>query len=284
MSSSTPTSPITPRATLPSTYATLSLHKTDTLRLLNFPATLPAELEPVFLSSWQQGLESQSRLDQSYEFKFKGRPFGYFRSVHHVGGIRLMRDVLAFLHARGWILLTSMLCSRRYTAKDTLVFRRRGGAEEGTGTLPPAETEWLGLAPLGTDRLRVVYDAADAAAGDGKAEKDHDHLGVLITAVKGVLQELGYFEKGEWNHDSFEFALKGHPWQSRGEASVKKRIMLMRLLETMDERGWRLYATIIQRRGNDESRVMDTWYFVREREKAREVVSGEAALVNSRLW
>ncbi len=282
MSSSTPTSPTTPHSALPSTYATLSLHKTDTLRLLNFPATLPAALEPV-LSIWKEGLESQSRLDQSYEFKFKGRPFGYYRSVHHVGGIRLMRDVLAFLHAHGWILVTSMLCSRRYTAKDTLVFRKRGGEEAGTGTLPPGEMEWLGFAPLGTDRLRVVYDAAEATAGDGKAEKDHDHLGVLITAVKSVLQELGYFEKGEWNNDSFEFALKGSPWRSRGEASVKKRIMLMRLLETMEEHGWRLYATIIQRTGNDESRVMDTWYFMRERAKAQGVGAG-VSLANSRLW
>jgi hypothetical protein len=82
-----------------------------------------------------------------------------------------------------------------------------------------------------------------------------------------VLEELDYYDKGGWSHDSFEFEMKGRPWRSRGEASVKMRIMLMRLLETMEGYGWRLYSNFVQRTGSDEDRILDTWYFVRQGDK-----------------
>jgi hypothetical protein len=102
--------------------------------------------------------------------------------------------------------------------------------------------------------------------GDVSSRHDHDYLGVLVAGVKKVLQEMGCFEKGDWNHDSFEFELKGKPWRSRGEAAGNAvRILLMRLLELAEGHGWRLYATFVQRTGSDEDRILDTWYFVREK-------------------
>lgn len=272
----TSSSPVTPFSlpnttiTTTSSYATLSLHKSDTIRLLSFPDSILPAFESLVVASWPPGLESQSRLDQSYDFKFKGSPFGYYRSQQHVGGIRLLRNVLAFLHERGWALVAPVLCSRRYTAKDTLIFKQAGDGQ----SLPAVE--WLGLAPLAKDKLRVVYDAPGVrlSGGGGEDGHDHDHLGVLITGLKKMLQGLDYFDKGDWSHDSFEFELKGTPWRSRGEASVKMRIMLMRLLETMEAHGWRLYTTLVQRTGTDEDRILDTWYFVRDKEKAREVTFG----------
>jgi hypothetical protein len=249
----------------PSTYATVSLHKSDTLRLVNFPPDLPTALEPIILAAWPPGLQSHNdnAADHSSEFKLKGRPFGTFRSQHYVGSIRMMRDVLAFLYARDWELVTAAMCSRRYTSKDTLIFRRR--AAETAAPLPPVE--WLALAPMAaawSDKLRIVYDAAGVRlfGGVGSAQ---DHLAVLITAIKNTLQELECFEKGDWSHDSFKFELKGRPWRSRGKAGVKMRIMLARLLETMEAHGWRLYTSFVLRTGTDEERILDTWFFVREK-------------------
>jgi hypothetical protein len=255
--SATTSSPSPPPAVAPSTHATLSFHKSDTIRLLSFPSDITSALEPVILASWPPGLESHGSFGQSYQYKVRGRPFGYYGTQHHVGGIRLLRDVLAFLYARGWDLLAPLLCSRRYTAKDTLIFRRV--------VAPRPAVEWLSLAPMGADKLRVVYDVDKArlCGMDG----DHDHLGVLISGVKKVLEELDYYDKGGWSHDSFEFEMKGRPWRSRGEASVKMRIMLMRLLETMEGYGWRLYSNFVQRTGSDEDRILDTWYFVRQGDK-----------------
>jgi len=257
---------------LSSTYATLSFHKTDTIRLLHFPPALATALEPVVLASWPLGLESksQSTAEQSAEFKCKGKPFGYYNMQHKVGGLRLVRDVLTVLHDHGWDLVTSVMCSKRYTAKDTLIFRHRQGHQGQPGNRNGAgpSVEWLVLAPMARDKLRVLYDADGVKLhGDPEDDQHRDHLGVLISGIKKTLEGLGCFDKGDWSHDSFEFQLKGKPWRSRGETSVTVRIMLMRLLELMDGYGWRLYATFVQRTGADEDKILDTWYFVRERRR-----------------
>lgn len=256
-----------PYASSSSAYATLSFHKTDTIRLLHFPEDITSSLHSVILSSWPPGIESNGPFGEAHEYKVKGSPFGYYRSQQYVGGIRLVRDLLAFMYSHSWELVTPLLCSRRYTAKDTLIFR-----QVPIGSLPPVE--WLALAPSGSDKLRVIYDA-DGVKLFG-VDADHDHLGSLITAIKKMLEGLDYFEKGDWSHDSFEFDFKGKPWRSRGEASVKMRIMLMRLLETMEGHGWRLHTAIVQRTGTDEHRMLDTWYFVREYGRARRVDVGNS--------
>lgn len=270
--------PTTPPSS-PSTYATLSFHKSNTLRLLNFPQDLTSALEPLLIASWPPGLESHAAFNQSYEYKFRDSPFGTYRRQRHVGGIRLLRDVLAFLYTHGWEIVTTVLCSHRYTAKDTLIFRRR------VAPMLPAAVEWLGLAPMGTRSLSVVYDASGVRLSGPVVDGGHDHLGVLIMAIRKMLEERGCFEKGDWSHDSFEFELKGKPWRSRGEESVKMRIMLMQLLETMEAHGWRLYTTVVQRTGTDEYRVLDTWYFVREREGERvQKAAVGSAVVDSEWW
>ncbi|KAH6636281.1 hypothetical protein F5144DRAFT_173647 [Chaetomium tenue] len=276
-SHSSPTSPFAPTSTstLPSSsYATVSLHKSDTIRFLNFPASLATVLEPVIVAAWPPGLDSSSPPagGLSFEYKCKDRPFGYFGTQQHVGGIRLMRDVLAVLYRHGWELVTSVLCSKRYTSKDTLFFRSRSRAGGVAGTVPAVE--WLVLAPMRTDKLRLVYDA------DGEdSQHDHDHLGLLVAGVKKTLQEMGCFAKGDWSHDSFEFELKGKPWRSRGEAAGNAvRIMMMRLLELIEGHGWRLYGTFVQRTGQDEDRILDTWYFVREKGNKGPAVEMEASV------
>lgn len=249
-----------------SKYATLSFHKTDTIRLLGFPEEIKSNMESVIASVWQPGIQSNGPCGEAFEFKLKGKPWGYFGSQDAVGGIRLLRDLLALLYNHSWELVTSAICSRRYTAKDTLIFRRTSLP---SAVVPAQPVEWLGLATAFYDKIRIVYDAKNN--GCPGTEADHDHLGVVIMNLKKMLESLDYFEKGGWSHDSFEFKLKGRPWRSRGEASVKMRLMVLRLLETMESMGWRVYATILQRTGTDEDRMMDTWYFVRTRPSGKNV-------------
>lgn len=259
-------------------YATLSFHKKDTISLLNFPDSLHSPFRDLILSSWPPGLESSGPFAQSYQFKLRGSPFGVYRAQHYVGGIRLVRDLLAFLYSRSWVLVAPLLCSRRYTAKDVLIFR------QDSSTLP--QVEWLALAPTANDKLRIVYDAPGLhhcgsipdltlpptspeaqTITPPQSANPQSPLTALLTTLKIALSTppLDYFSSGSWSHDSFEIELKGKPWRSRGEDSVKKRIMLARLLEAMEGGlGWRLYAAVVQRTGTDEWRVLDTWYFVRE--------------------
>lgn len=248
----------------PSTYATVSFHKTNIIRLIDFPDDINLSLQPVIVTSWPLGLVSSGRVGEAYEFKVNGKPFGTVSGRQAVAGIRLLRNIFAFLHDRSWELVTPMTFSRRPTAKDTLIFRQLSPP-----LVPPSPVEWLALAPIRSDRLRVVYDVPDVKLLG--ADADHDYLGILITSIKRTLEGGDWFDKGDWSHDSFEFKLKGSPWLSRGEASNKTRILLLRLLETMERHGWKLHTAVLQRAGTDDIRMTDTWYFMRERKDSSKV-------------
>ncbi|KAL2140809.1 hypothetical protein VTI28DRAFT_3243 [Corynascus sepedonium] len=253
-----------------STYATVSFHKSDTIRLLNFPLSIVTAVEPAILASWPPGVQSQSQdtVELSAEFKLKDKPFGYYHIQQNVGALRLVRDVLAVLHNHDWELVTSVLCSTRCTAKDTLIFRQRRGQISPARDRGTSPVEWLVLAPLGKNKLRMVYDVNGGRMhGEVDDSQCQDHLGILVTGIKKLLVDLRLFDKGDWSHDSFEVQLKGTPWRSRGEASVTVRIILMKILELMEGHGWRLYVTMVQRSSDDEYRALDTWYFVREKQK-----------------
>ncbi|KAK4146277.1 uncharacterized protein C8A04DRAFT_9933 [Dichotomopilus funicola] len=276
----TTTNPFSSVSSPTSPYASLSFRKTDTIRFLNFPPSVTSSLEAIVLASWPPGLESQGSTTNSdktgatsncsvVEFKCKGRPFGHFNDQQRVGGLRMVRNVMILLRNQGWEPAAALMCSRRYTAKDTLFFRQVGLARGEAAVVP--EVEWAVISPMGMDKLRVVYDAEgvkpyDKVGGDEDAEgSDRDYLGVLITKIKKTLQELGMFSKGDWSHDSFEFEFKSWVWRARGETSDAVRIMFMRLLELMEDEGWRLYTSFVLYTGTDEKRILDSWYFVREK-------------------
>ncbi|KAH8909742.1 hypothetical protein BR93DRAFT_415988 [Coniochaeta sp. PMI_546] len=279
-----------------SSFATISFNWTDKLRLIQFPSSITKSIADQIRASWPPGIQAEQVYAQhAYEYKLKGTPFGGLGAKEAVGSRRLVRDVLAFLYRRGWVLVTPISHSRHARSKDSLVFRQRravsvtkgtrdSGEEESAGgdvEIPPP-VEWLVIAPTGGDRLRVISDGpiwrdlvtdvgpdsrlipASSAPAPSSREHNHDELGVLIQNLKQALTAIDYFQSGEWNHDSFEFKLKGYPWSAMGEKTVKVERLLLAVVETLDRFGWRSYATVRQRSDSDDVRKADTWYFVRE--------------------
>jgi hypothetical protein len=268
-----------------SVFASISLTWTDKLRLHQFPASVTQEIADQLRASWPPGIKSEQDLPHgAHEFKFKGTPFGTFGTQEGVGSRRLIRDVLAFLYARGWTLVVPLSHSQRKGSKDSLVFRQRSiergpGLEKGEGAaaarvevLVPPPVEWLVIAPAAGDKLRVIYDgslklsggSAVAAAAGGK-QHDHDELGVLVQSLKQVLLGMDYFQAGTWSHDSFEFKFKGYPWSAlKDEKRVKVERLLLEVLDVLERFGWRSYATVRHRSDTDDVRKQDTWFFVRD--------------------
>jgi hypothetical protein len=239
-------------------FASLSIHQTDRLRFLQFPEDIYVDAEAVITASWPPGVQAAGPYGNSYQYKLKGRPFGAMSDKEGVGCRRLIRDVLAFLRDHSWVLVTPLICNLRPDAKDTLIFRRLAP----DAPLPPP-VEWLVVALTRSDRLRIIYDVKNP--NPLTADNDHDHLGVLVTSLKKVLEGMELLDKGEYNNDSFEFKFKGMPWNAYGEKTVTTRLMLLRLVETLDSFGWQSHAAVLQRTGTKDIRVADTWYFVRPR-------------------
>lgn len=277
-----------------SSFASVSLPWADKIRLLQFPPSIRGGFAEQIRASWPRGIQSeQEYAEHAYDYKLRGNPFGSVGGKESAAGRRLVRDLLSFLHARGWVLVTPVSHSRQAGSKDSLVFRQqRVEGKVGGDVVVPARVEWLVLAPSGRDRLRVIPDgptwhevvsassiaggAEELAADYGKAGSfssssaplsggsNHDEFGVLVQSLKQVLAGLDLFQSGEWSHDSFEFKLRGFPWAARDEKTVRVERLLLAVVETLDRFGWRSYATVRQRTDTDEVRKQDTWYFVRE--------------------
>ena len=89
-----------------------------------------------------------------------------------------------------------------------------------------------------------------------------------------MFQGMDVFQSGEWNLDSFEFKFKYAPWRAHGEATVKTRLLLLRIIELLDSHGWRSYCACKQRTESDDVRQPDTWYFVKEKSETRRNLYG----------
>jgi hypothetical protein len=278
-----------------SSFATLSFDSADKLRLVQFPFPLATAISTQLKTWWPAGIQRERIYAvHSYEFKLKGWPFGGIAlGKDYVKGMRLVRDLLAFLYERGWVVEVGLAHEKAVDASDTLVFRqrRRGGkmlgGEKGLDggeddiVIPP-EADWLVLSLEASDRLRVIYDPPSgvvrpsteevsgsneksaASSSEMPREHDYDELGVLIQALKEAFIAIDYFQSGKWTHDSFEFKLKGWAWSEVGEKAVKVRRLVLGIIETMERFGWRSYTTL-QKRGQEKVRGTDTWFFVREK-------------------
>ncbi len=270
-------------------FATLSFHRRDRLRFLQFPAQIYHDVRPLLLEAWAPGLQTEGFYGESYEYRFKDSPFGALGDEPGVASRRLVRDVLAFLYERSWLLVTPLSHSRRIGCKDTLIFRQKAESAPSKAAepivLPPVE--WLVVALQGAGRLRIIYDGngsgrrdvivknsgrlignntkasdPESPAVEARQPVPHD-LGVLVDSLKNAFDGIGSPQTGDWNQESFEFRLGSKPWRAHGEGTVKARLVLLRLIETLDGFGWRSYATIRQRTESDDVKKSDTWYFVR---------------------
>ncbi|KAK3313526.1 hypothetical protein B0H66DRAFT_354942 [Apodospora peruviana] len=250
-------------------FASLSLHKSDSIRFLQFPEEIYTEAQSVILKVWPPGIQTSGPYGESYQYKLKKRPFGSMGDQEAVGGARLVRNMITFLSSRSWDLVTPLLCSRHLGAKDTLIFRKRSPE-----TPPPPPVEWLTVSMLRSDRLRIIYDASS------EIDADHGHLGLLIASLKKMLEEMDYFQKGDWSFDSFEFKLKGLPWPAHGVNTVKTRMLMLRVLDVLDSFGWESRVNIGQRSGTDDYRMPDCWYFVRPRTGRRSGATTTATVAN----
>lgn len=128
-------------------FATMSLHMSDRIRLLQFPDTEVDAIRHIIKSKWRKGLQAERPYATSEEFKLYGNPW-YGQSSDAIPARVLMREIFAYLYSVGWILHASTDISKKERDKDTLVFRKQ--------QYPPPESEWISISFNQSDRMRLI--------------------------------------------------------------------------------------------------------------------------------
>lgn len=225
-------------------FASISLHRADRLRLIAFPQADIDAIRQVIKASWRKGIQKEQKYGRSYEFKVYGNPW-YGQGDDAVTSRILIRGVLAYLFSIGWILHASTDVSKKEFDKDTLFFRRQQQA--------PPPSDWISITFNQSDRLRLI--GADAN---------------LIEDVKNTLAGLGLLQTDiGWKdkiNGAWEFKIRGYPWHASGEETMTTRFLLLKMLEILEAHGWSMYASVDQSMGHGEhTSETDSWYCVKDK-------------------
>jgi predicted RNA-binding protein YlqC (UPF0109 family) len=224
------------------TFATLSLHMADRIRLLQFPASDIDAIRNVIRAKWRKGIQADRKYAMSHEFKLHGNPW-WGQGSDSIPARIVMREIFAYLYSAGWILHASTDLSKKERDKDTLVFRKQQH--------PPPQSEWISISFNQSDRLRLI-------GADGE----------LIAAFRTMLKGMQKLQNEGWKDqilNTWEFKIRGTPWWASGEETMVTRMMILNMLETLERYGWSLYASIDQNQAGEDSSETDSWFCTREK-------------------
>jgi hypothetical protein len=228
-------------------FASLSLHMEDRLRFLRFPDPIITLCRSSILSTWPAGIQEERPYASSHEMKLNGYPWrGYGKEAAEAR--RLMKRLLATLYAEGWVLCVNTDISKTATDKDTLLFCYQSP--------PPARQDWAAIAFSRIDRLRFIDFPSPSTSP-------------LLSTLAARLGKEWIDKQVEYAPGVQEFKLNGYPWQATGKDTMRVRELLMVLVETLEEEGWSVYASIDQK-GSGEAEC-DTWFCCRVKGWEREM-------------
>lgn len=234
-----------------STLASLSLHMTDRIRMLRFPASTIEAVRKVIVANWPRGIQAVRLYAGSHEFKLRGKPWSVKPVPVNQGpdiddptdeamaAVRLMKGVLEELYNEGWVLHTSTNCLKKEYSKDTLVFRFQD--------LPPARCEWMSVAFVGGNCLRFI-------------DAPQELVTSLLENLKLEVRNHG------WPSPVGIYTVKmvGCPWIPNGEQTMKTRLTLLKLIEGLEMHGFTMYTSINQFSNLPGGKEADVWHCFRK--------------------
>lgn len=220
-----------------STIASLSLHMTDRIRLLQFPPQIQTLIHDTIRQNWERGIQDIRDYHGSHEIKIKGTPWrGY--SDEAIFARQLMQKLLENLFNAGWIMALNTDISKKQLDLDTLIFRYQDPA--------PQPCQWMTIAFSRTDRLRFL-SAPQEVVGD------------MLNVLGPSIQSHAAHSKVA---SVYDIKIKGYPWAATGGETVRARMMILKMLETLERHGFTVYASIDQKTGaggDSHQTETDTW-------------------------
>lgn len=213
---------------------------TDRIRLLRFPEADIPRIQGIIKYSWQRGIQDLRVYDQSNEIKLYGNPWSASGSTQKPEARRLVMGLLQGLFDMGWVLKAAVDISKKEFDKDSLLFRYQQPA--------PPPCMWLCISFDKGDLIHVI-NAPNALNSS------------LVQALGSKVQRT------ENQGSIFEIKFNGYPWRASGTDTVQTRVILLILLETLEQHGFSLYASIDQDNGpggDSHSTEADTWFCNRQ--------------------
>jgi hypothetical protein len=229
------------------TFASVSLHMTDRIRFTQFPPDDIAKIRATIQYFWPRGIQAERRYSVSYEFKLRGVPwYGSGTGPDAVPSQILMREIFSRLYSLGWIMTASTDISRKGHDNDTLIFRKQ--------PVPPPAASWAAISFKQGDKLRFLGAPPDLISS----------MSQLFRSTRMLQSESAKTTAANYH----EFKLNGTPWYASGEDTMATRLLILKMVETMEMNGWSLYASIDQNTGppsnsNSSSSETDVWYCVK---------------------
>jgi hypothetical protein len=225
-------------------FACMSLHGVDRVRFLQFPQEIIFGLRSVIQTSWYLGIQALQQYSLSHEFKLNGSPWRGQGSDAIPARI-VMGSILAYLYSVGWILQASTNVTKMEYDKDAFIFRKQ--------ETPPPETDWIAISFNQSNRLRLIGANSQ-----------------LISAFRTMLKVTKLLAGEGWKDKSrktWEFKIQGAPWiAASGEEKMVVKLLLLKLVETLEKHGWSLYASVDQNAASmGPSGKTDTWFCTRKK-------------------
>jgi hypothetical protein len=214
-------------------FASMSLHTVDDLRFLRFPPQVVDQCRNTVLSVWKRGIQKEGMYGNSQEFKLHGYPW-QAQGKDAMEARRLINALLATLHSLGWVLMLNTDVSKNLSDKDTLLFRYQSPA--------PAPCDWCSISFTRLDRIRLIDTPPE-----------------IVHTLPARLGPEWVDKQSEYAPGIQDIKLRGYPWSASGKETMRVRELLLTMLETLEEEGWTVYASIDQSGGaNQQSSETDT--------------------------
>lgn len=232
-----------------STLTSLSLHMSDRIRMLHFPASTIEAVRKVIIANWRRGIQAVRPYAGSYEFKLRGNPWSVNVNPRSgpdtadptdeaMAAVRLMKCVLEALYNEGWALYTSTNCLNKEYGKDTSIFRFQECK---------ARCEWMSVAFVRGNYLRFL---------DAPQE-------LVTSSLENLRLEV---QSHGWPSPVGIYSVKmvGCPWSPNGKQTMQTRLLLLKLIEGLDRHGFTMYASINQFAKGPGSREAEVWHCCRK--------------------
>ncbi|QPC79095.1 hypothetical protein HYE68_009847 [Fusarium pseudograminearum] len=206
-------------------FACMTLNMTDRIRLINFTEVEVQAVKQIVKTRWKPGLVQSHPYGDSTEIWVRGRPWAY-DSNGNDDARRLILWILERLFDHGWVVQCSLDITKKSESKDSLIFRKQNPI--------PMPCDWICVSFDNSDKLKIV----DSPPKD---------------LTDAILQTFSCeVRRREITPEKFKIHLGVQPWEPSGTDTVTTRILLLRLVETLERRGFTIYATIGSKGEDDE--------------------------------